>query len=228
VSPGLRPGDEWGSPTDAEPDLLVHGGDADLAAALGALGPAPGPLVRYLPRASDLAPALGLAADATDPAAPARGIALGLDALDTSLGRAVNAVVVGRDPVAMRWWHRRRPVSVTVDGRHHHDGPALAVVVANGQYLAGRDAVPRGHPGDGRIEVQVYAPGPAERGPMRRRMTTGTHLPHPRVHTTTGREVRVRSEPGTRITLDGVPHPGRADTDELVVRVVPGAYRLLI
>ena len=51
----------------------------------------------------------------------------------------------------------RERLLVTVDGRTVHDGPATSVVVANGQFSGTADLAPRGHPGDGRLEVQVYA-----------------------------------------------------------------------
>ena len=96
----------------------------------------------------------------------------------------VNMLVVG---VAARPRHLVRPgtraVTVTVDRRSIHDGPATAVVVASGQYLRGADLVPRGHPGDGRAEIQVYA-APGRR--RARRPVPGppraTHLPHPGHH----------------------------------------------
>ena len=45
---------------------------------------------------------------------------------------------------------------IEVDGQPWFAGSATTVVIANGQFLRGADIVPRGHPGDGRLEVQVY------------------------------------------------------------------------
>src|SRR4029079_2169440 len=140
-------------------------------------------------------------------------------------GIAVNLVVVGTAPPALRAWHRARPVTVRVDGRTVHDGPATTVVIANGQFTGPADLVPRGHPGDGRLEVQVYALGAGERGAMRRRLPTGTHVPHPRIVATSGRTVVVTAARAWPVTLDGRPRGRRA---ELTASVRHPALRLLI
>ncbi len=222
----IRPGSEWGTPTDEPPVATVIGDDRDLAAWVAGSDPTgPAPLVRFVPTASDLARSVGLASSEPDPERPPRGIALPLDAITTGDVGAVNSVVVGRRPDRLRPWHRPVPVEVTVDGRPVFTGRATTVVVMNGQYLGGADVAPRGHPGDGRLEVQVYALGAGERAPMRRRLSVGTHVPHPRIVTTTGREILVEAGRPLPVALDG--HAaGRAVT--LAVRVRPGAFRLLV
>ncbi len=216
----MKPGDEWGSPTTASPDLEIAGGDPALAAALVEAGP--DPLVWFRPTGSELARAVGL----TGPDASVRGIAVPMDRLDTGCGPAVNAVVLGIPPARLRRTDRRSPVRVLVDDRELYSGPATTLVVAVGQFLDGVDVVPRGHPGDGRLEVQVYALAPGERAGMRARLPRGTHLPHPGIPTATGRHVRID---GTRrpwpVLLDGVPADPVRD---LAVDLVPGAYRLLV
>jgi hypothetical protein len=219
----IKPGEEWGAPTDADPDLVVTGDDAALAAVVPTAADAV-PLVRFVPDGSELARAIGVAATAPD--APHRGIALPVDAIVTDHGTAVNLVVLGPTPAALRAWHRPQRLCVTVDGRTLHDGPATTVVIANGQFSGTADLVPRGHPGDGRLEVQVYALRPAERAAMRRRLATGTHLPHPRIAATTGRRVQVRAAgTGPTVTLDGLAIGRLA---ELEASVRHPALRLLI
>ena len=94
---------------------------------------------------------------------------------------------------------------VVIDTRVVHDGAALAVVVASGQYLRGNDVVPRGHPGDGRAEVQVYSLTRGERAAMRERLPLGVHLPHPRIRTASGRRVEVQAMGSPRpVEVDGV------------------------
>ena len=107
---------------------------------------------------------------------------------------AVNMVVVGVPPDRQRWWNGAQGVVVKVDDRVAYDGGAVAVVVANGQYLRGVDVVPRGHPGDGRIEGQVYDVARRERAAMRRRLPLGTHVPHPRIRPLAGRRVEIRAD----------------------------------
>ena len=60
-------------------------------------------------------------------------------------------------------------------------GPCTTVVIATGQFRHGLDLVPRGHPGDGRAEVQIYAVPGRERRELRVRLATGTHVPHPKI-----------------------------------------------
>jgi diacylglycerol kinase family enzyme len=102
---------------------------------------------------------------------------------------------------------------------------ATTIVVANGQFLRGRDLVPSGHPGDGRLEVQVYALAPAGRRPMRRRLAVGTHLPHPGIVVTHGRVVELALGRPAAVEADGIRLFSAAD---VVVEAVPGAYRLLL
>jgi hypothetical protein len=219
----IRPGEEWGEPTDAEPDVVVQGDDTALAAVVPAEDD-PVPLVRFLPAGSGLARAVGVAPPPAG-AAP-RGIALPVDAIVSDAGIAMNLVIVGRSPTALRAWHRPHRLRVTVDGRILHDGPATTVVVANGQFSGTADLAPRGHPGDGRVEVQVYALRPGERAPMRRRLATGTHLPHPRIVVTTGRSVEVTTTGSAiAVTIDGRATGRRAG---LHARVRHPALRLLI
>ena len=162
-------------------DVEVDGGDADLAAVAArrtrarvcVRGPtrtrtSPGPLgLAPVPVARQLA------------SCPIDGLRLGPVA-----AMAVNAVVLGaaaRPPAVVE----PRAAAVGVDGRRpeRFEGRATTVVVANGQFLRGADVVPRGHPGDGRVEVQVYALAPggaagdaAPAGPGRPRPAP----PHPR------------------------------------------------
>ena len=213
-------GTPWGEPESGSPDLEVRGGDAELPAAIAAQ---PGALVRFVPdTTSDLARAVGLAA-ATSPA----GIALPVDALEVNGDvRAVNAVVLGRAPGRLRWATRRAPMRVVVDDREVFAGRATTIVIASGQFLEGSDVIPRGHPGDGRLEVQVYALRRGERRAMRARLPRGAHVPHPRIVATGGRRVEVELETGPlTLTTDRVP-VGTAR--RLSVAIVPGAVRLLV
>jgi diacylglycerol kinase family enzyme len=212
-------GRPWGHPAGGPADLEVRGSDAELAAAAASH---PGALVRFAPDpGSDLARAVGL--DATGEPA---GIDAPLDALACDPGGlALNAVVLGTAPGRLRVWSRTTGVEVTVDGRVLADGPATTVVIANGQFVDGLDVVPRGHPGDGRIEVQVYALRPGERRAMRARLPTGAHLPHPRIATATGGAVTVHAERQLALTVDGV---ARAAVGALAVTVRPAALRLVL
>jgi hypothetical protein len=214
----IRPGQAWGRAASGPAVAVGAGGDADLARLVAAN---PGARLAFRPDdRCDLARAVGLL-----PAAPAV-TELPMDALDLGdAGLAVNVVVLGRPPDRLRRTDRSRALTVRVDDRLVFDGAALSVVLANGQFWRGIDLVARGHPGDGRLEVQVYAPTAGERVAMRRRVTAGTHLPHPRIVTARGRRADVRFSIPVAFEVDGVPAPPRA---ALAATVREGAFLLLV
>jgi putative lipid kinase YegS-like protein len=218
----IRKGEEWGTPAgNAAPDLDISGDDAALAAALAGAGP--DPLVRFTPaEASDLARAVGLVGEG------AGALAVPVDVLRLGDGGlAVNAVVVGVPPDELRAWHRAVPFEVVVDGKAVDTSGATTVVIANGQFLRGNDVSPRGHPGDGWCEVQVYAVPPGQRAVMRERLRSGTHVPHPGIVVRRARSVVVRCGREVPVEVDGRKAAVRA-AGEVAVSVVPSAFRLLI
>lgn len=217
---GIRKGEPWGRAASGPVDTEVAGGDAELAAVAAAQ---PGARVAFRPTpSSDLARAIGL----HDAGLAALEVPIDGLRLDHRPEIAVNAVVLGTPPDRMRWWDRSLRVRVTVDDRERFGGRAVAVVIASGQYLRGLDLVPRGHPGDGRAEIQVYELGRSERRAMRRRLPQGAHVPHPRIQELTGRRVEVR--------IHGHPAPLEADGKPwgqvrgLSVEVRPAAIWVLI
>lgn len=214
----IRPGEAWGGPTTGPPHATGAGDDRDLAALAAAH---PGARLAFEPdERCELARAVGLHRAAVG------GTELPLDALDVDgTGLVVNMIVAGATPERLRPWTRAHLVEVHVDGRLVHSGPATTVVVANGQFRRGVDLVPRGHPGDGRLEVQVYALRPGERGAMRRRLPGGAHLPHPRIVTTTGRRAEVRWARPVAVEADGAAEPRRSALD---VTVRTRAFVLLV
>jgi hypothetical protein len=230
----IRPGEEWGRPSGAVPDLEVSGSDADLAAAVTAR---PGALVRFSPDpTSDLAGAVGLGRGVAANTS-AGGVEVALDLLRLADGRtAVNMIIVGSPPDAASgrivrriaptgFGVRRFGATVRVDDRPVFHGPCTGIVIATGQFRNGLDVVPRGHPGDGRAEVQVYAIPGRERRQLRARLATGTHVPHPKITQRTGVRVFVSVDRPVPLELDGRPAPR---TDRIDVAVVPNAYRLLL
>jgi hypothetical protein len=214
----MHRGKPWGRRPTAAPDAEVTGNDAALARAVASR---PHARLRFRPDASsDLALAIGVttAHDGT--------LELPLDALVTDAGdTAVNLIVAGVPPDRMRWWHRPKRVRVRVDGRDVFDGPATTVVVANGEFLRAIDLSPRGHPNDGRAEVQVYGLTRSERGQLRRRLGAGSHLPNPRITTPGGRTVEIEWSRPVHLELDAEPRP---PARSLRADVVHDAYRLIV
>jgi hypothetical protein len=210
----IQPGQDWGEPAPAgERVIEVDGDDAALAAAVEEH---PGGLFVLQSGAAEIGRAVGAGAAAST--------MLTLDALvvdDEDL--AVNMVVLGTLPPHR--WTRTVVLDVLVDDKEWFSGPASTAVVATGEFRNGSDVVPRGHPGDGRAEVQVYALRPPERGQLAPRMQTGAHVPHPRIAQRSGRKIEIFSDRPLALEIDGV-RLGRAT--HLTVEVRPGAYRLLV
>lgn len=215
----IRPGEEWGSPAESPPDLEISGDDAALARAVAG---APGALIRFHPSpTSDLARAVGLA-----PGEPA-GTALPLDALELGdLTLACNMCIFGTPPDRLRRSSPSIELEIQLDDRPWFNGRATTVVIAVGQFLRGLDVVPRGHPGDGRAEIQVYELAKRERRQMRARLATGTHVPHPRIRQRTARTIGLRASPDAPSEVDGSTRPEL--TGVTTIHVLTGAYRLLI
>lgn len=224
MNPAVREGEPWGEPTaPGTPVREVEGDDSTLAAALDGGRAVPG-VVRFRPTApSDLALALGISG--TDESAR-QPMAVSIDVLDGGqYGRAVNGFIAGHAPSSSSWWHGDHHVALEVDGRPVFSGAATGIVIANGQFFAGRNTVPRGHPGDGIFEIQVYAVPRSQRRELRRRLRVGSHLPHPGIHQFRGRTMALAARRPLRVEADGI-RRGRASTVE--VAIVPGALRLVL
>jgi hypothetical protein len=228
----IRPGEPWGSPTSEPPAVEVAGGDAALARAVAASRGA-GPsteavLVRFRPDAtSDLARSVGLAPAALRDGAQPRGVALPLDLLEVGGGApACNMCVFGTPPDRLRWSSRSFEVDARLDGRPFFEGKVTTVVVATGQYLRGLDVVPRGHPGDGKAEVQIYGLERRERRLLRARLPSGAHVPHPGIRQRSAQAVELRFHQPVHLEVDGVTGP--AGLGSTTIQVLPSAYRLLV
>ena len=99
-------------------------------------------------------------------------------------------------------------------------------MVANAQYVGSWNVAPRAHPGDGLLDaVLVGDMSLRDRLVARRRVVTGSHLPHPAI------TVRRRSshewtfDRPLRVRLDGV-DAGRAS--HIAVRVEPDAAVVVV
>jgi len=212
----------WERPASGPAEWHVEGDDATLAAAVREH---PGARVGFLPDpTSDLARAIGLAGAGGD------GLELAMDALRITADErelfAVNMVVVGTPPDRTNWFTRTHELRVSVDGRVAHEGRATGVVVATGQYLRGNDVIPRGHPGDGRAEIQVHAVARGQRAGVRDRLPQGVHVPHPDITQTAGRRVEVVAEARPApLEVDGVSAPAAT---RVTIEVVPEAYLIVI
>lgn len=227
-----RPNETWSDVSSKTPvdGFRVVGHDATLAQAAQQ---SPGAVIEFIPGIdSDLALGLGISlssATSTELIEPAHQLVplVSMDALEVSRGEkhtiAVNMVISGVLPDRGRWWHRRRRLSVFVDGKIIFAGRATTVIAANGQFFHGLDLIPRGHPGDSCIEVQILALPVGQRRAFRRRLATGTHVPHPGVIEGRGRRVEISWRGRRSLNIDG---RDQDLEDSIVVGVRPNAYRL--
>ena len=78
------------------------------------------------------------------------------------------------------------------------------LVAANASFIGRWNTAPRSHPGDGRLDVFDADPPLMVRLAARRRLPSGTHVPHPRI---TQRRIEASQydlDPGLDLYLDGV------------------------
>jgi len=102
-----------------------------------------------------------------------------------------------------------------------------AFVAMNAQFLGPWDAAPRSHPNDGRLDVFDVAPSMSlsERWKARRRLPTGTHVPHPAIHVTRVTADQETLSPPLDVWLDGTPI---GSVRNLSLRVEPDALTVII
>ncbi|MXW99377.1 MAG: hypothetical protein F4Y05_09475 [Acidimicrobiaceae bacterium] len=99
------------------------------------------------------------------------------------------------------------------------------LVAANASFIGRWNAAPRSHPGDGRLDVFDADPPLAVRLAARRRLPSGSHVPHPRITQRRIAAAQYDLDPGLDVYLDGV-RLGQART--LSLRVEPGALDVWI
>jgi diacylglycerol kinase family enzyme len=80
----------------------------------------------------------------------------------------------------------------------------------NAEFVGPFDVSPRGHPADGRVEVIAVDDGLGLRARLqaRRRLRTGTHLPHPAISTRSSRAGEWVFDRPMAVAVDGRRHRG--------------------
>jgi hypothetical protein len=179
----IRKGEDWGTHGGLPPDGVVVRSDAEARH-----------IVSEHRRAGTPVPPLGL---------------LGGDLCRTLGGLGDESRLRSEDAV-------RVPVdlgSVLLDGRLHWFVAHLVarrswwsgriVAVMNAEFHGAWDVAPRGHPNDGRLDVLDVTMPFGERLKARRRLLTGTHVPHPGIKERRVDAVQFEFDRPVPIWLDG-------------------------
>ena len=126
-------------------------------------------------------------------------------------------------------------VSVLVDGRQFWFASHLVarkswwkgtvLVVLNAEWLGDWDLGPRSHPNDGRVDVYETTMSLSQRLKARRRLATGTHLPHPDISSRRVKAFQTTLEPSLDVYLDGV---SVGEGKNITVRVEPDALTVTV
>ena len=193
----IKPGQAWGRPVPRPPGLVVVHSDVELARAVSQERGAPIGV-----GGGDLARTLGVtpASAGTLTTRPTVN-EFPIDLLEVRLDGAEEPIVacahvLARSPLGHGHWLRGR-----------------IMVVMNAEFIGEWDIAPRGHPNDGRAEVVDVDPSMSarERLAARRRLPTGTHVPHPCIATRSVRTASWQFDRPLDVIVDGR-RAGRAST----------------
>lgn len=118
------------------------------------------------------------------------------------------------------------PLTITLDGRVLHEGPALFASVLNTpSYGSGMPVVPQARIDDGRLELLLAGPfGRVGTAVMLPRMLAGRHLGHPMVRIEPFTTLEIRSPVAVPLAGDGEP-AGTARAWQITVQ--PGALNVV-
>ena len=204
----IRPGDPWGREVPRPQGLVTVDGDRALVEALAGADRPPVAI-----ESGDLARNLGVTSQSRSATISSTVNEFAIDLLHVRLDESGDsdepivacAHVLAHCPWRRGLWFR---------------GPILAVM--NAEFIGEWDVAPRGHPNDGRAEVfEVDASmSVRQRLSARRRLRTGTHVPHPCVSTRSVRAGTWNFARALEVEVDGR-SVGRASS--LSIRVVPDA-----
>jgi hypothetical protein len=123
---------------------------------------------------------------------------------------------------------------VLVDGRLHHFVAhcvirtrtwSRVIAAGNAQWIGTWNAWPKGHPNDGRLDVLDASLPLGQRWQARRRLPTGTHLPHPGITVSRTAATTFELPRPLEVRCDGEV-VGRGTT--IALRIEPDALRVVV
>jgi hypothetical protein len=202
----IRKGEAWGGPGALPDDGVVVRSDAEARAALEAArrDGRPYPTLGLL--AGDLARTLAAPGDE----ARLRSVERGAMTFPVDLGQVLVDgrlhLFVAHAVARNRWWTR-------------------AVVAMNAQWLGDWNLGPRAHPNDGLLDTSDACLPVGDLAKVRRRLPTGTHLPHPGIKARRAAAVTFELDRALPVWCDGE----RVDEGRVLsVRLEPDALRVVV
>lgn len=200
-----RRGQDWGGPGPLPADGVVVGDDAEARAVVTAARRVGDPIPVLGLTGGDLCRTLGGRGDEARlrrPDATRVTVDLGAVLADGRLHWFVAHLLSRRS-----WW--RGPIAVAM----------------NAQWMGRWNVAPRAHPGDGLLDTFESDLGISDRLEARRRLTTGSHVPHPGI--VQRRTAAAQLDPGRSqpVALDGVPI---GSARHLAVRVESDALHVVV
>jgi len=199
----IERGKDWGAPAPVPPDIVWAASDREAAEVVTLARRANKPIPPVALTAGDLVRTLGGRGDRLHGGEGTHvTIDVGAVLIDGKLRWFVAHLV------ARRSWLRGR-----------------VVVAANASFIGPWNIAQRAHPGDGRLDLLDGNPRLGDRWKARRRLATGTHLPHPDISVRRVSAAQIEFTRSTPIHLDGE-LVGRARS--LSIREEPDALELWI
>lgn len=194
----ISKGVAWGVPAPLPPGGAVAATDAEAASLMGSHEPVG--LV-----GGDLCRTLG-GRGLVERLSSADAVTFPVDAISISLDGASPIYAVAHVVARTVGWRR-------------------AFVAMNAQWLGEWNVAPRGHPDDGKVETLEWSLSRRAARQVLARMRLGSHLPHPRIATTSTSSSSVAFHRAQWVWVDGV-RVGRARA--LTVVVAPDALRVVV
>ena len=196
----IEKGKEWGEPGVVPPETVSVLSDAQLAAS--------DPTGMYSVRFGDLFYSVG----------QPRELGIGdqcvvapIDALECELTvNSKQVVVLAASSILIGTWWRKSWIAVT-----------------NAEWIGPYNIAPRSHPNDGRCEVLEFSSKMPlqQRWLARRKMRTGTHVPHPQIETRSVRTASFDIPSSSGVLIDSVKY---SQVTHISVRVIPDYWRIII
>ena len=199
----IQKGEDWGERQPVPDNAVVVHSDAEAAAVISDARRASSPPPPLLLTGGDIARTLGGGRGGVEPVERTHvKLDIGAVLLDGKIHWFIAHLVAKRS-----WWRGR------------------VVVAANAAFLGAWNIAPRAHPGDGKLDVLDGDPPLGDRWKARRRLPSGTHVPHPDISVRRVEAVQLDLDRPTPIVLDGRPC-GKARS--LSLRVEPAAVDVWI